>query len=35
MGDLGDLLGNLFGRGRRGGPQARAAGPQRGADLET
>lgn len=36
MGDIGDLLGGLFGRGRRGGRgQARPAGPQRGADLET
>ncbi len=35
IGDLGDLLGNLFGRGRRGGGAgARPAGPQRGADLE-
>ena len=35
-GDLGDLLGGLFGRGgagRRGGP--RGAGPHRGQDLET
>ena len=32
MGDLGDLFGGLFGRGRRGGG---TAGPQRGADLET
>jgi molecular chaperone DnaJ len=32
MGDLGDLFGGLFGRGRRGGG---GAGPQRGADLET
>src|SRR5690348_4163208 len=33
-GDLGDLLGNLFGgAGRRGG--ARSAGPHRGQDLET
>ena len=31
MGDLGDLFGGLFGRGRRGGG---AAGPQRGADVE-
>lgn len=30
MGDLGDLFGGLFGRGRRGG----GAGPQRGADVE-
>ena len=30
MGDLGNLFGGLFGRRRRGGPQA-----QRGADLET
>ena len=33
MGDLGDLFGGLFGRGRRGG--RRPAGPQRGADVET
>ncbi len=33
--DLGDLLGGLFGRGRRGGGQARPQGPVRGADLET
>ncbi len=33
--DLGDLLGGLFGRGRRGGGGARPAGPERGADLET
>jgi molecular chaperone DnaJ len=32
MGDLGDLFGGLFGRGRRGGA---AAGAQRGADVET
>ena len=32
-GDLGDLLGGLFGRGRGGGA-ARGGGPQRGADLE-
>ena len=32
VGDLGDLFGGLFGRGRRGGQQA---GPQRGADVET
>jgi molecular chaperone DnaJ len=32
MGDLGDLFGGLFGRGRRGGG---TTGPQRGADLET
>jgi molecular chaperone DnaJ len=33
LGDLGDLFGGLFGRGRaRGGP--RPAGPQRGRDLE-
>jgi len=31
-GDFGDLLGGLFGRGRRGGQQA---GPQRGSDVET
>jgi molecular chaperone DnaJ len=36
MGDLGGLFGNLFGRGRGGGPAGttRGAGPQRGADLE-
>jgi molecular chaperone DnaJ len=35
-GGLGDLLGNLFGGGgRRGGGRRGAAGPQRGADLET
>jgi molecular chaperone DnaJ len=34
-GDLGDLLGGLFGRrGGGGGRQSRGAGPQRGADLE-
>jgi molecular chaperone DnaJ len=33
MGDLGDLFGGLFGRGRRGG--SAATGPQRGADVET
>ena len=33
--DLGDLLGGLFGRGRRGGGNARPQGPVRGADLET
>ena len=32
MGDLGDLFGGLFGRGRRGGG---GPGPQRGADVET
>lgn len=32
--DLGDLLGGLFGRGRRGG-NTRPQGPVRGADLET
>ena len=31
---LGDLLGQMFGRGRRGGGASAAAGPQRGADLE-
>ena len=30
MGDLGDLFGGLFGRGRRGG----TSGPQRGSDVE-
>jgi molecular chaperone DnaJ len=35
-GGLGDILGNLFGRGARGGGRgARATGPQRGQDLET
>jgi molecular chaperone DnaJ len=34
-GDLGDLLGGLFGRGaRRGGGPARGGGPHRGQDLE-
>jgi molecular chaperone DnaJ len=32
--NLGDVLGGLFGRGRRGGP-TRGTGPQRGDDLET
>jgi molecular chaperone DnaJ len=31
---LGDLLGQMFGRGRRGGGASAGAGPQRGADLE-
>jgi molecular chaperone DnaJ len=31
---LGDLLGQMFGRGRRGGGASAAAGPQRGADVE-
>ena len=31
---LGDLLGHMFGRGRRGGGPSAAAGPQRGADVE-
>ena len=37
MGDLGDLLGGLFGRGggRRRGGQSRGSGPQRGVDLES
>jgi len=36
MGDLGDLLGGLFGRGRRrGGGPNRGSGPQRGTDLES
>ena len=37
LGDLGDLFGGLFGRGRgRGGPAgARGTGPQRGLDLTT
>jgi molecular chaperone DnaJ len=33
MGDLGDLFGGLFGRGRRSG--GGATGPQRGSDVET
>ena len=32
--DLGDLLGGLFGGGRRRGGGSRGSGPQRGADLE-
>ena len=37
LGDLGDLVGNLFGRGRRrtDNVSTRGMGPQRGADLET
>jgi molecular chaperone DnaJ len=36
VGDLGDLLGGLFNRGRRRpGGDTRGAGPQRGADLES
>ncbi|MEO7555902.1 MAG: molecular chaperone DnaJ [Acidimicrobiales bacterium] len=36
LGDLGDVFGNLFNRGRRSGRgQPRGAGPQRGSDLET
>jgi molecular chaperone DnaJ len=31
---LGDVLGQMFGRGRRGGGASAAAGPQRGADVE-
>ena len=31
---LGDLLGQMFGRGRRGGGPSASAGPQRGADVE-
>lgn len=31
---LGDLLGQMFGRGRRGSGPSAAAGPQRGADVE-
>ena len=31
---LGDMLGSMFGRGRRGGGASAAAGPQRGADVE-
>jgi len=34
MGNLGDLLGGLFGRGGRRGGAPRGAGPQRGDDLE-
>jgi molecular chaperone DnaJ len=35
LGDLGDLFGNIFGRGRRGRGEPRGGGPQRGQDLET
>src|SRR5690606_40939022 len=35
LGDLGDLFGGLFGRGRGRARTARGAGPQRGTDLET
>jgi len=35
LGDLGDLFGNLFNRGRGGRREPRGAGPQRGVDLET
>jgi molecular chaperone DnaJ len=31
---LGDVLGQMFGRGRRGGGPSASAGPQRGADLD-
>jgi molecular chaperone DnaJ len=31
---LGDILGQMFGRGRRGGGPSAAAGPQRGGDVE-
>ncbi len=31
---LGDLLGQMFGRGRRGGGPSSSAGPQRGSDVE-
>jgi molecular chaperone DnaJ len=31
---LGDILGHMFGRGRRGGGPSASAGPQRGADVE-
>jgi molecular chaperone DnaJ len=31
---LGDMLGQMFGRGRRGGGPSAAAGPQRGGDVE-
>ena len=31
---LGDILGQMFGRGRRGGGASAAGGPQRGADVE-
>jgi molecular chaperone DnaJ len=34
LGDVGDLLGGLFGRGRRRGGATAGAGPQRGTDLE-
>lgn len=34
MGDLGDVLGGMFGRGRRGRRESAAAGGQRGDDLE-
>jgi molecular chaperone DnaJ len=34
LGDLGDLFGGLFGRGRRNRGGSTAAGPQRGIDLE-
>jgi molecular chaperone DnaJ len=35
LGDLGDLFGGLFGRGRGGAGAARGPVPERGADLET
>jgi len=35
LGDLGDLFGNLFNRGRGRRSEPRGAGPQRGVDLET
>lgn len=35
MGDLGSILGNLFGQRRRGGAPGAAPGPRRGSDLET
>jgi molecular chaperone DnaJ len=35
LGDLGDILGGMFGGGGGGGRGRRAAGPRRGADVET
>ncbi|HLH28514.1 MAG TPA: molecular chaperone DnaJ [Acidimicrobiales bacterium] len=34
LGDLGDIFGGLFGRGRRGGGTRAGTGPQRGSDVE-
>lgn len=34
-GDLSDLIGNLFSRGRAGGPTAPPTGPRRGTDIES